>query len=46
MQQIGANLWRIGEQSWSPERGSFADFLDGRPQTFFYSGVKHSRRDA
>jgi hypothetical protein len=46
MQQIGANLWRIGEQSWSPERGSFADFVDGRPQTFFYSGVKHSRRDA
>lgn len=45
MQQIGANLWRIGEQSWSPERGSFADFVDEGPQTFIYSGEKFARRD-
>ena len=45
MERIGENLWRIGEDSWSPERGSFAEFIDGRPQTFIYSGEKFSRRD-
>ena len=45
MQRIGQNLWRIGEDSWSPERGSFADFIDGRPQTFVYSGEKFLRHD-
>lgn len=45
MTSIGENLWRVGEESWSPERASFADFLDGSPQTFVYSGVSYSRRD-
>lgn len=45
MQPIGRNLWRIGDESWSPERGSFADFIDGRPQTFIYSGEKFLRHD-
>ena len=45
MEQIGANLWRIGDESWSPERGSFANFIDGRPQTFVFSGEKFLRHD-
>ncbi|HEY6047659.1 MAG TPA: hypothetical protein VIV07_01280, partial [Sphingomicrobium sp.] len=43
--KIADNLWRIGEQSWSPERASFADFIDGRPQTFVFSGEKFARHD-
>ncbi|MES2137507.1 MAG: serine hydrolase domain-containing protein [Pseudomonadota bacterium] len=39
------NLWRIGEESWSPERGSFADFIDGRPNTFVFSGERYTRRE-
>ncbi len=42
---IGDNLWRAGEEAWSPERASFADFIDGRPQTFIYSGEKFLRHD-
>ena len=42
---IGQNLWRVGEQAWSPERASFANFIDGRPQTFIYSGEKFRRQD-
>jgi D-alanyl-D-alanine carboxypeptidase len=43
--RLGANLWRIGEDSWSPERGSFANYIDGRPQTFVFSGEKYQRHD-
>ena len=43
--RIGSNLWRVGEDSWSPERASFADFSDGRPQTFIFSGEKFLRHD-
>jgi CubicO group peptidase (beta-lactamase class C family) len=45
MTRIGENLWRIGEDSWSPERGSFANFIDGKPQTFNYSGLLFDRHD-
>jgi D-alanyl-D-alanine carboxypeptidase len=45
MAPIGRNLWRIGDESWSPERGSFANFIDGRPQTFVFSGEKFLRHD-
>ena len=45
MTKIGANLWRVGKESWSPERASFADFIDGRPQTLIYSGEKFIRHD-
>jgi hypothetical protein len=45
MTPIGDNLWRIGQESWSPERGSFANFIDGRPQTFVFSGEKFARHD-
>lgn len=45
MTRIGDNLWRVGRESWSPERASFADFLDGRPQTFTFSGVGFTRHD-
>ena len=43
--KIGENLWRVGPEAWSPERASFADFIDGRPQTLVFSGEKFSRRD-
>ena len=43
--RIGANLWRVGEQPWSPERASFANVIDGRPQTFIFSGEKFLRHD-
>jgi CubicO group peptidase (beta-lactamase class C family) len=45
MSRIGNNLWRIGEDRWSPERGSFSDTIDGRPQTFIWSGEKFHRHD-
>lgn len=45
MTKIADNLWRIGEDSWSPERGSFANFIGGRPQNFIFSGEKFHRHD-
>ena len=45
MTKIGVNLWRVGKESWSPERASFADFIDGRPQTLIWSGEKFARHD-
>ena len=45
MTKIGDNQWRVGQESWSPERGSFANFIDGRPQTFIFSGEKFLRHD-
>jgi CubicO group peptidase (beta-lactamase class C family) len=45
MTKIGDNLWRVGEEAWSPERASFANFIDGRPQTFIFSGEKFLRHD-
>jgi D-alanyl-D-alanine carboxypeptidase len=45
MDKLGENLWRVGEERWSPERGSFANFIDGRPQTFIFSGEKFLRHD-
>jgi len=45
MTQIGDNLWRVGNESWSPERASFADFIDGRPQVLIFSGEKFLRHD-
>ena len=43
--KIGDNLWRIGEEAWSPERASFTDFIDGRPQTLLFSGERFLRHD-
>lgn len=45
MTRLGDNLWRVGKEAWSPERASFADFLDGHPQTFIFSAVRYSRHD-
>jgi CubicO group peptidase (beta-lactamase class C family) len=45
MTPIGDNLWRVGDESWSPERASFANFIAGRPQTFIFSGEKFLRHD-
>jgi D-alanyl-D-alanine carboxypeptidase len=46
MTKIGDNLWRVGKESWSPEHASFANFIDGRPQTLIFSGEKFRRHDA
>jgi CubicO group peptidase (beta-lactamase class C family) len=43
--RMADNLWRIGGEPWSPERGSFVDFIDGRPQAFLFSGEKFLRHD-
>jgi D-alanyl-D-alanine carboxypeptidase len=45
MTRLADSFWRVGEESWSPERASFADFIDGRPQTFVFSGVKYLRHE-
>lgn len=45
MTRIAANLWRAGDENWSPERISFANLVDGRPQTMIFSGEKFARRD-
>jgi hypothetical protein len=43
--RIGDNLWRVGPNAWSPERASFANFINGRPHTFILSGEKFLRHD-
>ena len=45
MTKISDNLWRVGKDSWSPERASFANLVDGRPQTFIFSGERFQRHD-
>ena len=45
MTRLGPNSWRIGDDDWSPERASFDNFIDGRPQTFVFSGEKFVRHD-
>jgi hypothetical protein len=45
MTRMGANLWRVGEDAWTPERVSFANFIGGRPQAFIFSGEKFLRHD-
>lgn len=45
MTSIAANLWRVGKESWSPERAAFANFIDGHPQTLILSGEKFVRHD-
>jgi len=43
--RVSDNLWRVGEETWTPERASFGDFLNGRPQTFIFSGERFARHD-
>jgi CubicO group peptidase (beta-lactamase class C family) len=45
MTRIAPNLWRVGDDSWSPERAAFADYIDGRPHTLIFSGEKFARHD-
>jgi hypothetical protein len=45
MTKIGDNLWRVGEDAWSPERASFEDLIDGRPRTLILSGERFLRHD-
>jgi CubicO group peptidase (beta-lactamase class C family) len=41
----GKNQWRVGDDSWTPERASFANMMNGKPQTFIFSGVEFARQD-
>lgn len=43
--RIGDNLWSVGAESWTPERASFGNFVDGRPQTLIYSGETFVRQE-
>jgi CubicO group peptidase (beta-lactamase class C family) len=45
MERTGRDEWRVGGDDWSPERASFANLLDGRPQSFIYSGQEFIRHD-
>ena len=45
LHRLSDNLWRVGEDSWSPERVSFANFIGGRPHSFIYSGNEFQRHD-
>lgn len=45
LHRLGDNLWRVGDEAWSPERLSFADFVGGQPQTMSLSGVEFERHD-
>lgn len=40
---IADNLWRVGDEAWTPERVSFAGFANGRPATLIWSGEKFAR---
>lgn len=42
---VGDNLWRVGDEAWSPERLSFANFIGGQPQSLILSGVHFERHD-
>ena len=43
--RMGPNLWRLGDENWSPERVAFADFSYGRPNTLLLSGNRFLRHD-
>ena len=43
--RVEDNLWRVGHESWTPERASFANLIDGRPQVLIFSGEKFLRHD-
>jgi hypothetical protein len=43
--RVSDNLWRVGTDSWTPERVSFADFSYGRPLTLIFSGERFLRHD-
>lgn len=45
MTKIGDNLWRVGDEAWSPERASFTDYSNGRPQTLVVSATDFARQD-
>jgi hypothetical protein len=41
---LGAGLFRVGDEAWSPERMQFDAVLDGRPTRAIASGVDYLRR--
>jgi hypothetical protein len=36
--------WRLGEESWSPERIAFCGVVNGRPERLMFSGTPYARR--
>ena len=40
---LGNGMFRVGEESWSPERASFDAIAEGVPQRFNFSGVDFTR---
>lgn len=45
MTPLADGVWRVGKEDWSPERAWFANPIDGRPRTLFYSAEPFERRD-
>jgi len=45
MTPIADGLWRVGKDSWSPERASFANPIGGRPRTLIFAAERFERRD-
>jgi hypothetical protein len=42
--KLANGAWRLGAESWSPERMRFDSFVNGRPQRLLYSGTPYVRR--
>ena len=43
--RIGENQWRVGDESWAPERAAFKNVSNGRPQTLLVSMTEYQRQD-
>ena len=43
--RTGENQWRVGDEDWSPERASFKNVSNGRPQTLVLSATEYQRQD-
>jgi CubicO group peptidase (beta-lactamase class C family) len=41
---LGRNEFRHGAETWSPERMTFDNFVNGRPQRLLFSGTPYMRR--
>ena len=41
--RMAGNLFRVGDESWSPERALFDSFIEGRPQALVFSGARFAR---
>lgn len=44
LREVDDGSWRFANEALTPERVWFEDFVDGRPQTFNFSGVQFTRQ--